>query len=164
MKITRPFALAAILVLPPFAAAAGEAVIGLGYSDFSSDRGEDSVILELELHSDPLWHFAGADWSVAGAALAHSEGDYFLGVGPAAVWNLRDRWFIEASVMPGYYNAAEPGNDLGNDFEIRSLLGVGRRINDKLAISLAATHKSNAGTGDHNPGVNSLSLRTRWSF
>ena len=160
----RPLALAALLALPPLAAPAADAVIGLGYSDFSDDAAENSAIVELELHSDPLWHFAGADWSVAGAVVAHAEGDLFIGAGPAAIWPLRNRWFIEASVMPGYFEDAGGANSLGSDFEIRSLLGVGRQISDRLSLSLAVTHKSNAGASDRNPGVNAVSLRSRWSF
>lgn len=160
----RHFALAALLALPPLAAPAADAVIGLGYSDFSDDAASDSAILELELHSDPIWHFAGADWSVAGAVVAHAEGDFFIGAGPAALWPLRNRWFVEASVMPGYFDDAGGANSLGSDFEIRSLLGVGRQISDRLSLSLAVTHKSNAGSSDRNPGVNAVSLRSRWSF
>lgn len=162
--MTRPLALAAMVAFLPVAAPAGDVVVGLGYSDFSSDRADNSAILDLELHSDPIWHFAGADWSIAGAVVAHAEGDVFVGAGPAALWPLRNRWFIEASVMPGYFNAADTANDLGSDFEIRSLLGVGRQISDRMSLSLGITHKSNAGASDRNPGVNAVSLRTRWSF
>lgn len=160
----RPLALAALLALPPLAAPAADAVIGLGYSDFADDLADNSAILELELHSNPIWRFAGADWSVAGAVVAYSEGDFFVGAGPAAVWQLRNRWFVEASVMPGYFDASGGFNPLGSDFEIRSLVGIGRQINDRLSLSLAVTHESNAGTSDRNPGVNALSLRTRWPF
>lgn len=164
--MTRPLAaaLAALLVLPPAAAPAADVVIGLGYSDFNDARAENSAILELELHSDPIWHFAGADWSIAGAVVAHARGDVFVGAGPAAIWPLRNRWFVEASVMPGHFDAASGANSLGNDFEIRSLLGVGREIGEGTSLSLAITHKSNAGSSGRNPGVNALSLRLRRSF
>lgn len=160
----RLLALGALLVVLPVAADAGDVVVGLGYADFSDDRAENSAILELELHSDPIWHFFGADWSLATAIVAHSEGDYFIGVGPSARWPLRNGWFVEASAMPGYFNAAEALNDLGGNFEIRTLLGIGRQISDRLSVSLAATHKSNANTADRNPGVNAVAVRARWSF
>lgn len=160
----RTLALATALALLPLAAAAADVVVGLGYSDFSDPAADDSAILELELHSNPLWHFVGADWSLAGAVVAHAEGDVFVGVGPAALWPLGNRWFVEASVMPGYFEEAGGANSLGSDFEIRSLLGIGRRINDRLSLSLAASHKSNANTSSRNPGVNSLGLRARWAF
>lgn len=160
----RSLALAALLALPPLAAPATDAVIGLGYADFSDDAAVDSAILELELHSNPFGRFAGADWSIAGAIVAHSEGDFFVGIGPAAIWSLRNRWFVEASVMPGYFDNAVAANLLGSDFEIRSLLGVGRQISDRLSLSLAVSHKSNADISDRNPGANAVSLRSRWSF
>ncbi|GAB4387524.1 acyloxyacyl hydrolase [Albidovulum sp.] len=166
--MTRPLAaaLAALLVLPPAAAQAADVVIGLGYSDFNDARADDSAILELELHSDPIWHFAGADWSIAGAVVAHARGDVFVGAGPAAIWQMRNRWFVEASVMPGHFDAASGANSLGSDFEIRSLLGIGRAIGEGTSLSLAITHKSNAGSSSsgRNPGVNALSLRLRRSF
>ena len=160
----RPLILATALALLPIAAPAADVVVGLGYSDFSDKAAKDSAVLELELHSDPLWHFIGADWSLAGAVAAHAEGDYFVGVGPAALWPLANRWFVEASVMPGYFNDSGGANSLGSDFEIRSLLGIGRQISDRMSVSLAASHKSNANISSRNPGVNTLSLRARWGF
>ncbi len=160
----RPIAVAAALALLPHAAPAADVVVGLGYADFSDQAADDSAFLELELHSAPLWHFAGADWSLAGAVAVHGEGDVFVGVGPAALWPLGNRWFVEASVMPGFFEDAGGANSLGSDFEIRSLLGIGRHINDRLSLSLAASHKSNANLSDRNPGVNALSLRARWAF
>jgi hypothetical protein len=157
-------ALMALALAAPLPAAAGDLVLGLGYSDFNEPAATNSSILELEVHSRPRWHFAGADWSVAVAIVAHSEGDLFIGGGPAAIWPLRDRWFVEASVMPGYFRDSGDGNDLGSNFEIRSLVGVGRKLSDTLSLSLALTHKSNAATADRNPGVNAVSLRLRRSF
>ncbi|MCT8328465.1 acyloxyacyl hydrolase [Albidovulum sediminis] len=161
--LLRP-ALIALALAGPIPAAAADLVFGLGYSDFNEPAASNSAILELEVHSRPRWHFAGADWSIAAAIVAHSEGDLFIGGGPAALWPLRDRWFVEASVMPGYFRDSGDGNDLGSNFEIRSLVGIGRRLNDTTAISLALTHKSNAGTSERNPGVNAVSLRLRRSF
>lgn len=160
----RILTLGALVALLPGSATAADVVIGLGYSDFSDAAADDSATLEVEIHSEPIWHFAGADWSLAAAVLAHSEGDFFVGAGASALWPLRNRWFVEASVMPGYFDDAGGANSLGSDFEIRSLLGVGRQINDRLALSLAVAHKSNASTSSRNPGVNTVSLRTRWSF
>jgi hypothetical protein len=64
--------------------------------------------------------------------------------------------------MPGVYAENEVLNDLGSAFEIRSLIAVGRRLNNGQGISLALTHKSNASTAAENPGVNALILR--WHF
>lgn len=160
----RALGLALALIVLPLAAPAGDIVIGLGYTDFSDDGANDSPVIELELHSDPLWQFGGGNWSLGTALTADGEGDFFVGAGPSVLWPLRNRWFVEASVMPGYYDAAEADNSLGGHFQIRSLIGVGRAVSDRVAVSVAFSHKSNAGTDDHNPGGNAITLRTRWSF
>ena len=144
--------------------AAGDVVFGAG-STFNSGRtSQESVVLQFELHSDPIWQLGRVDFGVAGAIDLHDNGEYWAGGGLAALWPLDHRWFIEASVMPGYFGGAGAQADLGSHFEIRSLLGIGRQINDRVSLSLAVTHKSNASTADRNPGVNMLELRTRWRF
>lgn len=155
-------ALSFLLLASP--AAATDLVFGFGTTVDSRPGRSESSIVQLELHSDPIWHLGRADLGVAGAIDLHDNGQYWAGGGVAALWPMRERWFIEASVMPGYFGGSGALADLGSHFEIRSLLGIGRQINDRLAISLAVTHKSNASTADRNPGVNMLELRTRWSF
>jgi hypothetical protein len=164
LTVLMRLALLAHALAAPLSAAAGDLVLGLGYSDFNEPDARNSSVLQLEVHSSLRHRFAGADWSIAAAMVVHSEGDLFIGGGPAAVWNLRDRWFVETSVMSGYFRESDDGNDLGSGFEIRSLLGLGRRISDTLSLSLALSHKSNASTAEFNPGVNVLSLRLRRSF
>ena len=66
--------------------------------------------------------------------------------------------------MPGYYNASNDLNDLGGDFQIRSLLGLGYNLNNGNSVSVALTHKSNASTNDENPGVNALLVRYHLGF
>lgn len=160
----KPLILSLALLCAPLSAAAQEFVLGLGYSDFSGAGSTDSALASIEAHSAPKWRFAGADVSLAGAADLNKRSEFWVGAGVAAVWPLKSNWFVEASVMPGYYDSGNSGNSLGSHFEIRSLLGLGVRLNDNLAVSLAASHKSNAGTADSNPGVNSLILRTRIVF
>lgn len=149
-----------IALAAPMPAAAGDLVLGLGHADFK----DPATFVVLEVHSRPHWRFAGADWSLAVAISDDNEGDVFVGVGPAGLWQLPDRWFIEASVMPGYFNQGNDANDLGSEFEIRSLLGIGRKVSNGLSLSLALSHTSNADTAKHNPGVNQLSVRLRRSF
>lgn len=160
----KPLILSLALLCVPLSSSAQEVVLGLGYSDFSGAGSTDSAVATIEVHSAPKWRFAGADVSLAGAVDLHRRSEFWAGAGVAAVWPLKRNWFVEASVMPGYYEPGNSGNYLGSHFEIRSLLGLGIRLNDNLAVSLAATHKSNAGTGDRNPGVNALMLRTRIAF
>ena len=101
-----------IAIAAPMPAAAGDLVLGLGYADFN----DPATFVVLEVHSRPHWRFAGADWSLAVAISDDNEGDVFVGVGPAGLWQLPDRWFIEASAMPGYFSQGNDANDLGSEF------------------------------------------------
>ena len=143
---------------------AGEWVIGIGAPDFSDSSADDSVAIIGEIHGDPFHSFGQIDLSWAGAAVIHDEGDFFVGAGISALWQSNSPWFVEASIMPGYFDASSASTDLGGEFEIRSLIGVGRQINDNTRVSLAIDHKSNADTGRSNPGVDTISLRLRKSF
>lgn len=156
--------LALVLIALAAPAPATDFVLGLGYTDFSGANPNDNAVLGLEVQSAPLRSFLGADWSLGAAIDLHEAGGYWLGAGPAGLWQRRNDWFIEASVMPGYFEPGGSGNRLGSHFEIRSLIGVGRWLNDRLAVSVAFAHKSNAGTSSSNPGANSFLLRTRWRF
>jgi len=155
-------ALTVLLLASP--AAATDLVFGFGTTVDSGPGSSESSIIQLELHSDPIWHLGRADLALAGAIDLHDNGEYWAGGGLAALWPMPKRYFIEASVMPGYFGGNNSQADLGSHFEIRSLLGFGRQINDRLSLSLAVTHKSNAGTANSNPGVNMIELRTRWRF
>ncbi|MGF1644984.1 MAG: hypothetical protein ACFCUJ_15205 [Thiotrichales bacterium] len=81
----RPLVVATLLAFSLLVALAADFVAGVGYSDFSADQADDSGILELELHSGTIRHFIGADWSLAAAVVAHSEGGFFVGVGSKAL-------------------------------------------------------------------------------
>lgn len=145
-------------------AAAQEWVFGVGYSDFSRNGAEDSALISAEYHHTPFYE-NGRLSSAFGAVLsAQTEGDVFVGAGLVATLDLNDKWFLETSVMPGAFFESAALNDLGSTFEIRSLLGVGRNLNNGQKVSLAILHKSNASTGNINPGVNSVLLRWHTSF
>lgn len=139
-------------------------VIGLGFSSFSAAEANNSATVEIEVHSDPLWRWAGADWSLGAAADLHTDSQFWVGAGVSARWAIGRDWFVEASLMPGSYEPGNSGTDLGGPFQIRSLAGIGRKLNDRVSVSLAVSHTSNASTSRGNPGVNILSLRTRWAF
>jgi len=145
-------------------AQAQEWVLGLGYADFSSNASSDTGLIAFELHAAPFYERGAFELGWAGALVGHSTGDVFLGAGLAGMLNLKRGWFLEGSVMPGYYHASTPQNGLGSDFEIRSLLGVGFTLNSGDRVSLAISHKSNASTSAVNPGVNSIELRLRRKF
>ncbi|WP_299727185.1 acyloxyacyl hydrolase [uncultured Tateyamaria sp.] len=148
-----------ITYLVSSAALAADLVVGVGRTDFNN---VDVSVLELEYHSDPVWHVAGADISVAGALTGHDNGDFFIGVGLSALRPLQNNWFIEASFIPGFFENTEPATDLGSSLEFRSLIGVGRTLKNGMKVSLGLSHKSNADFGSTNPGVNALTLRFRF--
>lgn len=144
---------------------AQEVVVGLGYTSFNDDAAEDGAALELEYHAAPRWKLGGGDVYFAAAAMVDDPGDYFIGAGLGAEFPLGDAgWFLQGSVMPGYYNASGTDNDLGEDLEFRSSISLGYRLQSGWAVSAAATHMSNAGLGDANPGVLIATVRVGRSF
>lgn len=150
---------AAIAVAVAGTAQAQSLVFGLGYSDFSENGSEDGAIFAVELHGDSFFERGNFSAGWGGVASIQETGDAFVGVGLVGTFELKNRWFVETSVMPGAYFESEEANDLGSAFEIRSLLGVGRTLHNGNAVSLSISHKSNASTADRNPGVNSVMLR-----
>jgi hypothetical protein len=159
------FTIAFIILFAGVAQAqAQEWVLGLGYADFSSGTSKDTGLIAFEVHAEPFYERGAFELSLAGALVGHSSGDVFAGVGLSGLLALEGRWFIEGSVMPGYYRASTPQNGLGSDFEIRSLLGIGYTLKSGDRVSLAITHKSNAATSAVNPGVNAIELRLRRKF
>jgi hypothetical protein len=156
MKKLLSFALFLSFVLP---AQSQEWVMGAGFADFSSSRAKDTAIISVEYHSDPFHSRRRLKIGWGGSVSVFGTGDVHLGGGLVGVLDLGQRWFAEASVMPGLYGHRILENNLGSAFEIRSLLSVGRRLNNGGAISVALTHKSNASTAAKNPGVNAVLLR-----
>lgn len=139
-----------------------ELSIGLGYSEFSRSGAENGALISLDYRHTPFFE-KGIFAARFGAAVDVQEtGDAFLGAGIAGKWDLGKSWFIDASILPGAFVESVDLNDLGSTFEIRSQIAVGHRFANGTALSLSLSHKSNASTGDINPGVNSLQLR--WHF
>lgn len=144
---------------------AQELVVGLGYADFNNNAAENGAVLQVEYHFAPRWHLGGGEVHFVVAAMTNDPGDYFIGAGLGAAFPLGGKgWFVQGSVIPGYYDASSAGNELGNDLEFRSSLALGYRLQSGWAISASATHMSNAGIGDSNPGVTTASLRLGRSF
>jgi len=139
-------------------------VWGLGYADFSSSSSIDQALVVFELHAEPFYENGRFELGLAGSVAADSTGDLFVGAGLAGLYALDRRWFIEASVLPGYFRASDPENSLGSDFEIRSLLGIGYTLGSGSSLSLAIAHISNASTSSVNPGANGIQLRWRRRF
>ena len=145
-------------------AGAQEWVLGAGYADFSNRASQDQAMIALEYHRDPFYSRGRLQVGVSAAVDADTSGDLFVGIGLGGVYDLNGRWFLEGSVLPGAFFEAVAQNDLGSTFEIRSLLGVGYVLASGTRISLALSHKSNAGTASVNPGLNSVLIRWRRRF
>ena len=158
------FAVPLALLLAAPAAQAQSIVFGAGFSDFSESQSEDEAVFAVEYHHRPF-HEATRFSATWGSALTvDTAGDVHIGIGLIGFYDFADRWFVEGSVMPGYFSEGEGRNDLGGEFQIRSLFGLGYTLNSGNKVSFAITHKSNASTQDDNPGVNSALLRYHYAF
>ena len=153
----RPALLALLCALAASPAAARELVVGAGWTDFSSSSASPAI-LDAELHLDPALGRGTVSLAPAAAVSVTARGDAWIGAGAAARAALGAGWFAEASAMAGLHRAASRGTDLGGRVEFRSLAGIGRRVGGGR-LSLAASHLSNAGLGDRNPGMNAVTLR-----
>lgn len=143
-----------------FAAAtlAQEVSIEAGYVA-NPDVGEDAAIFGLGYRHAPFYENNRFSAALAANISSTAESDIFVGAGIALRWAWQSGWFLDLSVMPGYYDPGISGNDLGNDLEFRSLFGVGYAFESGQRLSLAVTHKSNAGLDDYNPGADAILLR-----
>jgi len=143
---------------------AQQLIWGVGYLDYSEGSARDANVLELEYITTPFRTFGRFSASFGAAASLDAENDFFLGAGLAGTYDFDDRWFAQASLMPGVFVEGTAHNDLGQSLEFRSLLGLGYRLSNTSALSLAISHLSNAGLSSHNPGVNTLTLRYHHRF
>ncbi|MBE1293650.1 MAG: acyloxyacyl hydrolase [Rhodobacteraceae bacterium] len=137
--------------------------LGAGYADFSDSRTQDAGILSLEYHSIDLIGDKRLRLGWASALTVFDAGDVHLGMGAVGYVSLGAGWFSEISLMPGIYKDWG-GSDLGSEFQVRSLIAIGKRFKNGQVVSLALTHKSNASTAARNPGVDSLLLRWHVPF
>lgn len=154
----------AALFLAAQAAHAQSIVFGAGFSDFSDSLSDDQAVISLEYHHRPFHEATRFSATWGGALTMDAAADVHIGIGLIGTYTFADRWFVEGSVMPGYFSEGDELNDLGGEFQIRSLLGLGYTLNNGNSVSLAISHKSNASTQDDNPGVNSVLLRYHYAF
>ena len=134
---------------------AAEVELGLGRDGVLNRSGSGALALGLDVKSSPLASFGRFEFGVGGAAEIDDSGDAWAGLGPFAYLPLARGYRLDASVMAGAY-AHGSGHDLGLPLEFRSRIGLSRRIADRWRLGLAFEHKSNAGAGDDNPGVETL--------
>lgn len=145
-------------------ALAQEWVLGGDLSWFGGS-GPDAVPgVTLEFHGAPEWSLGRVDAGLGVAGSLDDRGGAWVGAGVSALAPVMDDLYVEASLMPGYYSAGSSATDLGHRLQFRSLVGLGYIIDRDMSVSLALSHKSNAGLSDDNPGANTLSVRFRRSF
>lgn len=159
----RTFAALAVLFFAT-SAQAQSFVLGGGATDFNNPASEDSGIVTLEYHHNPLYQTGRFELGLAAALTVHTSGDLHAGLGVSGIYGLGERWFLEGSVLPGVYFENEDSNWIGGRFQIRSLLGVGYILGSGDRLSVGISHISNASTTDFNPGVNTVQLRWRRAF
>lgn len=145
-------------------AQAAEVILGLGPSVYGFSGARNSPVLSMDLRGPGVAQLGRAELAPMLVIDRHAFGDSFVGVGLAARWPLRQGWFVDAGAAPGAYRAAIPANDLGGGLEFRLHLAVGKNLAPGRAVSLALIHKSNAGTGRVNPGLNGVLLRWHHGF
>ncbi|MBM1634968.1 acyloxyacyl hydrolase [Sulfitobacter mediterraneus] len=163
MKCLKTIAMAVGLTFGQ-AAQASELVIGSGVVEFNSNLAANDRQFTFEYRFDPYreWDKGQISWGVA--VVGHASGDVWAGAGLIAQRHFGDRWFAEASLMPGLYFENGPATALGHTIEFRSVLAVGYEITKTSSISLAIDHRSNGGLSEFNPGSNGLSLRFHHKF
>jgi lipid A 3-O-deacylase len=155
--------LAALALVAATGAAAGELVLGLGADDALQWR-DGAVGLAVEYRFDPRWTLGPAALGFGIAGEADTDEDFWLGGGVVLTAPITGRWRVQASVMPGVYGHGI-GHDLGASAPMfRSQLGASAEIAPGWRLGVALNHKSNAGTAEENPGVETLLVTLGRSF
>jgi lipid A 3-O-deacylase len=129
--------------------------IGAGYYDVIPDNeGDDGAGLgRLELRFDQEFFyirpFIGVEATTSGSVYGYAGGmvDVYLG----------DNFVLSPNIAVGAY---EPGDarDLGSTLEFRSGVEAAYQTDGGVRVGVAFYHISNAGIGDENPGIETLTL------
>ena len=129
------------------------AFVSLGVGAFDITDRWTSAAFQAEYASDyRLWIFhpiAGVmvNTDAGGAAYAGVGIDLFFG----------SRIVVMPSFAPTYYWRGS-SKDLGEWFEFRSSISAAYRFDDRSRLGVELYHMSNAGIGQHNPGVELVTL------
>lgn len=155
--ISRGLAAVAVIVVTCGFASAQTLSFG-GVTDVDT-AGQGIVI---EYHAAP--HIIRDGWSAGfGAALrVDQDEDAWVGIGFVGNMPLNDTFFVQASFMPGYYNAGE--TVLGGNLHFRSLIGLGLNVSDTGSLVLSIDHLSNGNLHETNPGAEAIALRYQMRF
>ncbi len=124
----------------------------VGWYDVAGD--DQGAEVRLEYRSDlKLWVFKPYL-----AAAGTTTGSFFVGGGVLVDIFFGRRWVVTGSVGANYYARGSADLDLGHGLQFRSQGELAYRFNNRARLGLAFSHYSNAGIGDINPGVETLSL------
>lgn len=112
-----------------------------------------------DFHADYI--YGGLSWYSFRPRFAVSEsgrGDFWAGAGVdfEKYWaiNQKQAIFAGMSFLPGYYH---PGHyDLGSAIEFRTQIELGLVELNKWRVSVYVEHRSNAGIGRSNPGIEGI--------
>jgi hypothetical protein len=112
-----------------------------------------------DIHADYI--YGGLSWWSFRPRIGVSEsvrGDFWAGAGVdfEKYWAINDSQAVFAgmSFMPGYYH---PGPlSLGDPVEFRTQIELGLVQMNKWRISVFVEHRSNAGLGQSNPGIEAI--------
>ena len=116
----------------------------------------------LEYHKGGKFSGAVTNWPWATALRLDADSDFWAGVGVHKQVDLSDRFFVEASFMPGYYNPED--TDLGGNIHFRSLIGLGIHFAGDSALSISIDHLSNGGLTTSNPGSELVTVRYTFGY
>ncbi len=84
---------------------------------------------------------------------------------PMFQWWLSPRFYLEAGIGATVFNHAHfADRKLGSAFQFGDHLGLGYQLNEKVRLSLRASHFSNAGIKEPNDGLNifQAGITVRW--
>ena len=133
--------------------------VWVGHSDID-DFDEETVEGRIEYTSRPtdfaFETFFGGVGPLAGL-MVNGKGSVFAYAGIYGDFFVGGRFVIRPEVGLG---AFKPGDakDLGGVFEIHAALGVAYVFDNEARLGVTATHISNTGVHDSNPGLDSLLL------
>lgn len=125
--------------------------LGAGYYDV----GGRSDAVEVHLEHRPNVRLLGFGPWILAEATSQRAGGLFMGVLRAIPLG-RDVAFVPSTGM-GLWTSGT-GKNLGSVLEFRSTAEIAVRLDSGAWFGASVTHRSNAGLGSRNPGVNSFTL------
>lgn len=139
--------------------------LGVGYYDLFE---QDEEAAEFRLEYRPGYKFWIYQPYVSlkgfGGIAATSSGSFFAGLGPVIEVALSDRVVLSGSVAPFAYVQGGADKDLGYPLEFRSQAEIAYQFENLSRLGVAISHYSNAGLGDDNPGVETISVYYSFAF